>query len=78
MDKLDIIWQKAKIIPTEDPDVIRVDEYGNMIKKDAFGKFSPMGWTVLPLNPTIKGNSETLENLKPVSITVVYNQKGEK
>ena len=78
MDKLDVIWQKAKAIATEDPDIIRVDEFGNMMKKESFGKFSPMGWTVLPINPTVKGDLDTLENLKPVSISVVYNSQSGK
>lgn len=36
MDLLDEIWQKAKVLPTEDSNYIRIDCYGNMIKKRIF------------------------------------------
>ena len=64
--KIDQAWSNAKPIRGKNPDVYRVDNYGNTIYKSSYGKKSDMGWEIDHKYPVSKGGSDSPRNLQAV------------
>ena len=45
-DKIDAVWDKAKKVRGENPDNVRQDSYGNMLRRDQFGRDTRQGWEI--------------------------------
>lgn len=61
------VWQKAKIIANNNPDVFRQDYAGAWIRRNQYGiRDSKYGWEVDHCKPTSKGGTDELSNLYPL------------
>ena len=61
------VWEKGHIRPGQDPDVIRVDDYGNaMLRKQYGNRKSEYGWEVDHIVRAEDGGSDALTNLRPL------------
>lgn len=60
----DQVWDKAKIIPGEDPNRYRTDPYGNIIRYDHYGQEKRTGWEIDHIIPKARGGGENLRNLQ--------------
>jgi hypothetical protein len=65
--QLDLIWQKAKKIPSLPIDLIRVDDFGSTIAYAAYGdRNSRYGWEVDHILAKSNGGTDDLPNLRPL------------
>ena len=50
--EIDAVWNKAKIVPNNNPDVFRQDSAGAWIKRDSYGDTdSEYGWEIDHIKP---------------------------
>lgn len=75
-DLIEAVWQKATIIPNNNPNEFRQDYAGAWIRRDEYGKASPYGWEIDHLLPLSKGGSDDIENLLPLQHQN-YKRKGD-
>ncbi len=67
---LDQVWQKAGLIPGMDPEKVRRDEQGSIIRKSEFNNESSIyGWCLHHLRPFWEGGNNDLGNVTPLSCT---------
>ena len=66
-ERLDQIWDKGEIIKGKNPDLYRLDKFGNQMYKPSYGKTSEMGWNVDHSKPQAKGGTDHLNNLQPMN-----------
>lgn len=66
-ERLDQIWDKGSTIRGKNPDLYRMDKYGNEMYKHSYGKTSPMGWNVDHSKPQAHGGTDHLNNLQPMN-----------
>jgi len=58
------VWEKAKIIPSNDPNEWRKDECEAWIARDEYGnRNSQYGWEIDHISP---GGSDSISNLRPL------------
>ena len=58
------VWEKGKVVSSNDPNVYRKDECGAWIRRNQYGnRNSQYGWEVDHISP---GGSDTLSNLRPL------------
>ena len=63
-DKVDAVWNKAKKVRGENPDDVRQDPYGNVLRRDQFGRNTRQGWVMDHIKPESKGGSDAVRNLQ--------------
>lgn len=65
-EEIEAVWQKATIVPNNNPNVYRQDYAGAWIKRDEYGKRSEYGWEADHLIPLSQGGTYDLDNLYPL------------
>lgn len=65
-NKIQSIWEKAKIINGQDPNVYRQDLADAWIERDQYGKEGSFGWEIDHMFPEAKGGGDDSENLQPL------------
>ena len=61
------VWQKAKIVSNNNPDIFRQDYAGAWIRRDLYReRNTKYGWEIDHCKPTSKGGSDDPENLYPL------------
>ena len=66
-ERLEQIWDKGHIVRGKDPNRYRKDDHGNMMYKQSYGLYSPMGWNVDHKVAQANGGSNNLRNLRPLN-----------
>ena len=63
-EKIKKVWNKAKVVGNNDPDVYRKDQCDAWIRRESYGNTnSPYGWEVDHINPD---GGDELANLRPL------------
>lgn len=58
-------WEKASVVPGNDPNIFRKDAFGWWIKWTEYGdRDSEYGWEIDHVQPTILGGSDAVSNLR--------------
>ena len=66
-EQIEKVWQKAKIMPNNNPDVFRQDYAGAWIKRDQYGRRdTTYGWEIDHNKPLSQGGTDEIENLLPL------------
>lgn len=65
-DEIEKVWQKARIIPNNNPNSFRKDYAGAWIHRDEYGKASEYGWEIEHFIPLSMGGTNDIDNLIPV------------
>ncbi len=66
-DMIQKVWNKAKVIPGNDPDLWRKDQCGAWIGRDFYGnRNSEYGWEIDHITPVSDGGTDALSNLRPL------------
>ena len=76
-ERLDQIWNKGETIRGKDPDLYRMDKFGNTMYRHSYGKMSGMGWNVDHSKPQSQGGTDHLNNLQPMN-SRANSAKGDK
>ncbi|MDE7347567.1 MAG: HNH endonuclease [Muribaculaceae bacterium] len=63
---IDAVWQKATVIPNNNPSVFRQDYAGAWIRRDEFGKSSTYGWQIDHIVPVSMDGTDDIDNLVPL------------
>ncbi|OFX36405.1 MAG: hypothetical protein A2X08_14965 [Bacteroidetes bacterium GWA2_32_17] len=65
---IDLVWQKATVVPGYDSNVYRKDHCGAWIKKSMHGNANPlsMGWEIDHIKPKSIEKNDELSNLQPL------------
>ena len=66
-DRIDQVWDKGEVIHGKNPDLYRMDKFGNIMYKHSYGKYTPMGWNIDHSKPQSKGGTDHLNNLQPMN-----------
>ena len=61
-----LIWHKARIVEGIDPNVTRMDDFGNLIDFSAYGTLTERGWEKDHILPKSMGGGDGLFNLRPL------------
>ena len=63
---IEAVWQKAQVVPDNNPNEFRQDYAGAWIRREDYGKSSNYGWDIDHIRPKSKGGTDGIENLIPV------------
>lgn len=65
--RLAFVWAKAMPIAGVDPNVARMDAFGNVMRRADYGdRTSEYGWEIDHTRPVALGGSDDLSNLRPL------------
>lgn len=64
--QIDEIWDKGHTIRGKNPETWRKDDEGNVIRKGSYGKQGEYGWEIDHKNPSSKGGTDNIRNLRPL------------
>lgn len=59
-----MVWNKCESVENLSAKEFRKDIYGNIIKKDQYGKRNKLGWTIDHIQPLARGGSRDPDNLQ--------------
>lgn len=66
-EEIDLVWEKAKIVPNNDPAIFRQDYAGAWIRRDHYGRInSEYGWQADHLLPLAMDGSYDISNMYPL------------
>ncbi|HCT29245.1 MAG TPA: hypothetical protein DIW31_00570 [Bacteroidales bacterium] len=65
-DKINLVWEKARIIDGQDAAIYRQDFAGAWIQRDRYGKEESFGWEIDHMFPESLGGNENSDNLQPL------------
>lgn len=66
-EQIEAVWQKAKIVPNNNPDVFRQDYAGAWIKHDQYGRRdTTYGWEIDHCRPESLQGTDDYSNLYPL------------
>lgn len=71
------VWEKGDIIKGKNPNLYRMDQYGNEIYFPSYGKTSSKGWEIDHSKPISKGGTDHINNLIP-TYWLINRKKGNK
>lgn len=63
---IEAVWQKAQVIPNNNPNEFRQDYAGAWIRREDFGKGTPYGWEIDHIRPKSMGGTDDISNLIPL------------
>lgn len=63
---IEAVWQKAEVIPDNNPNEFRQDYAGAWIRREDYGKNTIYGWAIDHIRPKSMGGSDEIENLVPL------------
>jgi 5-methylcytosine-specific restriction endonuclease McrA len=71
------VWEKASIIPNNDPKNCRRDECGAWIIRGNYGyQKSQYGWEIDHIKPKAEGGRDEVANLRPVQWRNIVHKDG--
>ena len=66
-DIIEQVWQRAKIVANNNPDVFRQDYAGAWIRRDQYGqRNAKYGWEIDHCKPVSKDGDDSIGNLYPL------------
>ena len=66
-DIIEQVWQRAKIVANNNPDVFRQDYAGAWIRRDQYGQRDTIyGWEIDHCKPISKDGDDSIGNLYPL------------
>lgn len=66
-EQIEQTWQRAKIMPNNNPDVFRQDYAGAWIRRDQYGdRNAKYGWEIDHCLPESRGGTDIASNLYPL------------
>jgi hypothetical protein len=66
-----LVWNKGRVIPGQDPNEWRWDDFGHVIRFSKYGDSnSTHGWEIDHIDPTCLGGRDDLSNLRPLRCAV--------
>ena len=64
--EIEEVWQKANIIPNNNPNIYRQDYAGAWIRRDQYGQTTEYGWAIDLIKPLIQNGTYDMGNMLPL------------